>query len=98
MESMSIATESSAKRAKMMHVDCKACASKECQKTHFWSKNGFLLLSVIKTSMRYTRMRYIMTHAKNFLFKSFINCNLQMRKIKKIKKFKKGNDREKRYR
>jgi len=45
--SMGIATEPSAKRGKIMHVDRKSCASKWCQKSHLWSKNGFLVPSVI---------------------------------------------------
>ena len=66
--SVSVLPELPVKRAKIMHVDRKTCASKGCQKTHLWSKNGFLVLSVIKTSVRCTRMRYIITNAKHFFF------------------------------
>ena len=37
-KNMHIATEMPKKRAKLMHVDCKTCASEGCGKTHFWSK------------------------------------------------------------
>ena len=35
---MHVAAEPPKKRAKLMRVDRKTCASKGCQKTHFWSK------------------------------------------------------------
>jgi len=37
-KSMPDATEQPKKRAKLMHVDRKTCASEGCQKTHCWSK------------------------------------------------------------